>query len=364
MDLDGSSNLTALIGDPRNDENLIIGGLHAAVLKFHNHVVDYVRAQGTTDPATVFLTARMLTTWHYQWLIVHEFLPLFVGQTMVEDILENGPQFYHPGRGRAFIPVEFQTGAYRFGHSMVRPSYRANLKGNSGGTPFFGFIFDPSQHPEDFAPPLAPLADPNDLSGGARAPRRFIGWQTFFDFGDGQVKPNKLIDTSISSPLFTLPLRAIPPHTAPVALPQRNLLRHVTWSLPSGQAVANHMDVPALSSDAFPELVPYGLGLESHTPLWYYILREAGVTQSTQSTLVPSLPPTATTTSTGLRLGPVGGRIVGEVILGLLTSDPTSYLSAHPAWQPVLPTRSGATGTFRMVDFLTFAGVDPTSRGQ
>jgi Animal haem peroxidase len=364
MDLDGSSNLTALLGDPRNDENLMIGGLHAAFLKFHNQVVDHVRAQGTTDPATVFLTARMLVTWHYQWLIVHEFLPLFVGQALVDDILENGPQFYQPGKGRAFIPVEFQTGTYRFGHSMVRPSYRANLHGNPGGTPFFGFIFDPSQHPEDFVPPLAPLADPNDLSGGARAPRRFIGWQTFFDFGDGQVKPNKRIDTTISSPLFTLPLRAIPPHTAPVALPQRNLLRHVTWSLPSGQKVAKHLGVAALSSDAFAELASYGLGLESNTPLWYYILREAGVTPTTQPTLVPSPPPTATTTSGGLRLGPVGGRIVGEVILGLLTSDPTSYFSAHPAWHPVLPTRSGATGTFRMIDLLTFAGVDPTSRGQ
>jgi hypothetical protein len=363
-DLDGSSNLTALIGDPRNDENMMIAGLHAAFLKFHNHVVDYVRAQGVSDPATVFLNARMLVTWHYQWIIVHEFLPLFVGQAMVDDILGNGPQFYHPGKGKAFIPVEFQTGTYRFGHSMVRPSYRANLKGNTGGTAFFGIIFDPSQHPEDFVPPQAPLADPSDLSGGHRAPRRFIGWQTFFDFGDGQVKPNKQIDTTISSPLFTLPLGVIPPHTPPVALPQRNLLRHVTWSLPSGQVVAQHMGVQPLSSDHFPELAGYSLGLETNTPLWYYILREAGVTQSTQPTLVPSPPPTPTTTSGGLRLGLVGGRIVGEVILGLLSSDPTSYLSQHPAWQPVLPTRSGTTGTFRMIDLLTYAGVDPTSRGQ
>jgi hypothetical protein len=283
---------------------------------------------------------------------------------MVDDILENGPQFYAPGKGRAFIPVEFQTGTYRFGHSMVRPSYRANLKGFNGG-PFFGLVFDPSQHPEDFPTPLAPLADPSDLSGGARAPRRFIGWQTFFDFSDGQVKPNKLIDTTISSPLFTLPLRAIPPHTGPVALPQRNLLRHLTWSLPSGQAVAKHMGVPPLSPDHFSELTKYGLGLDVSTPLWYYVLRESGITQTTQPTLVPFPHPTATTTGTGLRLGPVGGRIVGEVILGLLTSDPTSYLSAHPRWQPVLPTRSGAvTGTFRMIDFLTYAGVDPASRGQ
>lgn len=361
MDLDGSSNTTALIGDPRNDENMMIAGLHAAVLKFHNHAVDHVRAQGEIDPVSVFLQARLLTTWHYQWMIVHEFLPLFVGQAMVDDILEHGPRFYKPKFGQAFIPVEFQTGTYRFGHSMVRPSYRANLKGDNGG-PFFGFIFDPSQHPEDSKGTA--LADPTDLSGGYRAPRRFIGWQSFFDFGDGNVKPNKVIDTTISSPLFHLPLQTIPPHNGPTALAQRNLLRHVTWSLPSGQTVAKHVGVNPLSSDHFVELAGYGLNLDVSTPLWYYILREAAVTMTTQPTLVPSPPPTPTTTRGGLRLGPVGGRIVGEVILGLLRADRTSYLAARPNWRPTLPTRSGATGTFRMIDFLTFAGVDPTSRGQ
>jgi hypothetical protein len=356
-------NTTAVIGDPRNDENLIVGGLHTAFLKFHNHVVDYVRAHGHLNQAEAFLEARLLTTWHYQWLIVHEFLPLFLGKDLVDDILENGPRFYKPKRGQGFIPVEFQTGSYRFGHSIVRPSYRANLQGNNGG-PFFGFIFDPTQHPEDFNPPLAPLSDPSELSGRARAPRRFIGWQTFFDFGDGQVKPNKVIDTTLSSPLVTLSLRAIPPHTGPTALPQRNLLRHVTWSLPSGQAVARYMGVSPLSPDHFSELATYGLGLEASTPLWYYVLREAAVTQTTQPTLVPSPPPTPTTTRGGLRLGPVGGRIVGEVIIGLLTADPTSYLAAAPWWRPILPTRSGTTGTFRMIDLLTYAGVDPNSRGQ
>jgi hypothetical protein len=67
----------------------------------------------------------------------------------------------------------------------------------------------------------------------------------------------------------------------------------------------------------------------------------------------------------GAHLGPVGGRIVGEVILGLLQLDPDSYLSAGRRWTPTLPQRSGrVTGDFRMVDFLAFAGVDPASRGQ
>ena len=79
--------------------------------------------------------------------------------------------------------------------------------------------------------------------------RRYIGWQTFFDFGDGQVKNNKKIDPTISSVLFTLPLPAIAPHTqtAPVVLPQRNLLRQLTWGLPSGQAIASAMGVEQLS---------------------------------------------------------------------------------------------------------------------
>ncbi|HEY3231168.1 MAG TPA: hypothetical protein VGJ87_18210 [Roseiflexaceae bacterium] len=59
----------------------------------------------------------------------------------------------------------------------------------------------------------------------------------------------------------------------------------------------------------------------------------------------------------GLRLGPVGSLIVGEVFIGLLQLDPTSYLATNPGWRPTLPRRDGTTGDFRMVDLLTFAGV-------
>jgi len=324
---------TAIVGDPRNDEHIVIAGMQAAFLKFHNNVVDLLRAGGTTDGPEVYSQARRLTTWHYQWLILHEFLPLFVGQSMVSSIVGRGQRFYRPRKGEAFIPVEFQAAAYRFGHSMVRPSYRANLAGDDG-KPFFGMIFDPN----------ASGSDPDDLRGGFRAPRRFVGWQTFFDFGDGQVKPNKRIDTRISTPLFDLPLGAIANHAPPVVLPVRTLLRHVTWELPSGQAIARHMDVSALSPADLDELHGYGLGLERSTPLWYYVLKEAELVED------------------GLRLGPVGGRLVGEVVVGLLRSDPAAYLAYDRDWRPTLPSRS--KGDFDMVDFLTFAGVDPKSRGQ
>jgi hypothetical protein len=349
-DLPRNPDMSAIIADPRNDENLMIAGLQAAFILFHNKAVDHVQDRDRhLSSEEVFERARRLTTWHYQWMIVHELLPLFIGQPLVNDILRNGRRFYRPEV--PFIPIEFQGAAYRFGHTLVRPSYRANLAGDNG-TPFFGMIFDEGGEGQ---------TDPIDLRGGARARRRFVGWQTFFDFGptftDGPgnpnpaIRPNKLIDTKISTPLFNLPIGAIAGGVGPgdpVSLPQRNLLRQVTWGMPSGQSIAKAMNVPMLPPDdrVLRELREYRLDLEESTPLWFYVLREGAVLGN------------------GLTLGPVGGRIVGEVFIGLLQLDRDSYLWER-GWQPTLPTRSGrVTGDFRMIDFLTFAGVDPTSRGQ
>jgi hypothetical protein len=342
-DLPRNANGSAILADRRNDENLMLAGLHAAFLLFHNRVVDLLRSQGQTN---VFAAAQRLVRWHYQWMILHEFLPLFVGQQLVNTIMQNGRQLYRPAAGQQFIPVEFQGATYRFGHSMVRPSYRANLQGDVGGNPntgapaFFGFIFDPAGQGQ---------ADPVDLRGGARAPRRFIGWQTFFDFGGthtAAVRPNKRIDTKISTPLFDLPLAAIPSADAPTSLPQRNLLRHITWSIPSGQQIAQATGSTPLWAENFPELQQFGHGLPSATPLWYYALKEAELLTG------------------GARLAGVGARITAEVFIGLLQLDPTSYLATNPTWVPTLPRRSGPAGDFRMVDMLTFARVDPDSRGQ
>jgi hypothetical protein len=354
-DLPRERNGRAIIADPRNDENLIISGLQLAFLLFHNHVVDQLRegvgAQhqlGVNDDrmftsdehaikGSTFGQARRIVTWHYQWIIVNEFLPRVVGFELVNDILSRGRRYYTPRLGAQSIPVEFQGAAYRFGHSLVRPSYRANLAGDNG-QPFFGFIF----HPDGEGQP-----DPVDLRGGARAPRRFVGWQTFFRFPGAQaanVRPSKSVDTKISTPLFNLPLGAIASGQPPTSLPQRNLLRHLTWSIPSGQAIANEMGIPPLITGDLYELAQFDAGLERSTPLWYYVLKEAELRAN------------------GAELTGVAARIVAEVFLGLLELNQSTYLARNPGWRPTLPSR--VPGTFDMADLLTYAGVDPRSRGQ
>lgn len=361
---------TALIGDPRNDENLQIAGLHCAHILFYNRVLDEVlgleqlggfdlrgfpSAHGADlrHRNSAFLVAREVTLWHYQWLLVNEHLPQIAGQPMVDDILKHGNRFYRPEDREGFMPIEFGGAAYRFGHSMVRPSYRANFTSgtgdstNPGANPFFALVFDPNE--PNFHDPVN--HDRKDLLGGFPAPRRYIGWQTFFDLGDGQVKPNKRVDTDISTVLFTLPLPAIAPHTqtAPTVLAQRNLLRQLTWGLPSGQDIARAMGVQPLSSSELSKIADVYKPFGTSTPLWYYVLAEGKAAAN------------------GLNLGPVGGRIVAETLIGLLRADPTSYLSANPRFQPFLGTdlkmgsnpNPNVTGNreYTRAHFLHYAGV-------
>jgi hypothetical protein len=360
----GDGTYTALLGDPRNDENLIVAGLHCAHILFYNRVLGELETHGLrrfpsghsgdrTNPYVRFRVAREITLWHYQWLLVNEHLPQIAGQAMVDDVLARGNRFYRPRARDAFMPIEFGAAAYRFGHSMVRPSYRANFTSGTGDStdatadPFFALVFDETE--PDFSAPVA--HDRDDLLGGYPAPRRYVGWQTFFDFGDGNVRNNKKIDTTISSVLFTLPLPAIAPHTqiSPTVLPQRNLLRQLTWGLPSGQAIARAMGVTPLSPSDLGEIGGVHAPFATSTPLWYYVLAEARVTAG------------------GLNLGPVGGRIVAETLIGLLRADATSYLSAKPGFHPFLgddltlgpaqsPTITGNRGYTR-AHFLYYAGV-------
>ncbi|HEY7042297.1 MAG TPA: heme peroxidase family protein [Nocardioidaceae bacterium] len=322
-DLPRNAQNVALVADPRNDENLMVSGLQLAMLRFHNRVLADVKedlgAAFTSDE--IFAETQRVVRWHYQWMVLHEFLPKTVGAEIADDVLTNGPLFY-TWRHDPFIPVEFSVAAYRFGHSQVRPSYRANFGTSKTDVSqqFFGLVFDPTS---------TDAADPDDLRGGHRAPRRFIDWQTFFDFGDGLVRPNKKIDTTLSSVLFALLGQS--PGT-PTSLATRNLLRNLTMRIPSGQRVANAMQQPVLAATELDDLK--ALHLHNRTPLWFYVLREAEVVAD------------------GEHLGPVGGRIVAEVLHGLVQGDRASYLRQDPEWTPTY----GTDDSFGIVDLLEAAG--------
>ena len=332
------ANNNAIIADSRNDEHVILAQFHLAMLRFHNAVIDHLRkdpAHAGQSAERIFKMAQRQVRWHYQWIILHEFLPLTIGQERVDDILKKGLHFYEVDKKNdPLIPIEFSVAAYRFGHSQIRPSYRLNF-GPAVGSEFFAFVFN------DDLDPSAENQDPNDLRGGKRAPRRFVDWQTFFNFGDGNSRPNKRIDGKLSSVVMLLPGSRGPAPGLPAdgvqSLASRNLMRHVNFGIPSGQAIARRIGVPALTPAQLDMLQPFDM--EKNTPLWFYILKEAELMED------------------GLKLGPVGGRIVGEVFIGLLKADETSYLAARPNWTPVLP--SATPGEFRITDLLTFAGVVP-----
>ena len=123
------------------------------------------------------------------------------------------------------------------------------------------------------------------------------------------------------------------PEGEPTSLATRNLIRNLTMKVPSGQRVAAAMNETPLALADLADLAD--LGLDRRTPLWFYVLREAEVNAG------------------GLHLGPVGGRIVAEVIHGLIDGDPSSFLSLEPDWTPTY----GSDDTFVITDLLAAAGV-------
>src|SRR3954470_12468461 len=252
MPRDGSR---AIIPEARNDENLIIVQFHKAVAKFHNRIVDYARSQGVRSE-WVFETARRLTRWHYQWAVIHDFLPRFVGDTLVrtggsvyKEVAGKSPvinlQYYKPTNrdGRPFMPIEFAVAAYRFGHSIIRPFYVLNdstLK--RGGVPVFGL--EPGFNLNGGRPiPFKPDPDPSlDLN-------LVMEWKNILPVDPNfTARPPRKIDTKLSPPLASLPASVVPSNDISNHLAVRNVLRGKKVGLSSGQQVAKAMRVTALSN--------------------------------------------------------------------------------------------------------------------
>jgi hypothetical protein len=290
----------ALLGDPRNDTHLIVSQLHVGFIRAHNRLVAAARERGVEE-ADVFATARRETVWHYQWVIVNDYLPRLVAAELLDSMLTDGPRLYRPD-GAPRIPLEFADAAFRYGHSQVRDSFALR----HGSEPLRLFP---------------------DLIGFRPVPaERTIEWSTMFDVeGKPPAQRAKLIDGRLARSLIELPA-AITGEVevdAYRSLAGRDLERGHAYGLPSGEEVARAMGEEPLEGD------PLGLrtaGWTGETPLWLYFLAESA------------------SRGGGERLGPCGGRIVAEVLIGILDADPGSYRANAPDWTPTLPARGERFG--------------------
>jgi len=318
----------AIIGDDRNDENLIIQQLHLAFLKFHNKAVDHFRAAAPDVSDTViFAQARDIVTRHYQWIVLNDFIrrvvspPAFRSVLGVSDlsgatsITPNPLVFKVSAAQIPPMPLEFSAAAYRFGHSMVRDDYSWNRFFNTGTTfdQFFRFSH------------LSGIIG----SGLATFPSNWIAdWRRMFEmetvtgfpaFSRQQFPLNlaRKIDTHLAIELGRLPKGG-------GNLAARNLIRGSRNGLPSGQDVAaaivaagDKTAKPMSPDDVVKGLDDLGrktltdFDFQMKTPLWYYILKEAE-------------------NGGGATLGPVGSRIVMETFLALIRASVISIFSGDP----------------------------------
>lgn len=331
-DLPRNSNGSAIIGDPRNDENRIVAGIHSLFIRFHNRTVDTVRLeQPRLGNDAVFVEARRRVVRQYQQLVLFDYLPRIVDRQTYNDVLRVrggriAPQlrFYSSCQQ---MPVEFSVSAYRFGHSQVRALYRIN--DTVDRLPVFSGRFGTVG---------------TDLIGFSPSPSNFgIDWSYFFGRGQGDTKaqPSYKIDASLTNSLSLLPLPVS--SEGPADLAQRNLLRAIQIGLPTGQDVARAIGVRPLAdgqiligkatgdmadAKSITQIAP---SLAGRSPLWTYVLSEAvnGSYRVVDGKIVgPQRAP--------FRLGPVGSRIVTETFVGLLASDPTSILNARiPMRRPI-----------------------------
>jgi hypothetical protein len=354
----------AVIGDPRNDENLIVSQLQSTMLRFHNAVLDRVGAEHPEwSKSDVFKLAQQQVRWHYQWIVIHDFLPRLVGQDVVDAILNpksylTSPElsgvavkpdlrFYH-WRQTPYMPVEFSVAAYRFGHSMIRPSYLINDVART----------DPPVTGASRIPLFSQTGEERQSLNGFRPlPAEWgVEWKYFLPginghdapgTPDGLPQPSYKIDAELAHPLGALPGSTASPEllvagfdpSIAQGLAVRNLLRGKRLQLPSGQDVARTMGITPMTDDH----LFGGSGLDQgviadlagRAPLWFYCLKEAEVLGA------------------AAQLGPVGGRIVAEVLIGLLDGDPLSFLSVDPLWTPTLPAAQGSS--FTLSDLINVA---------
>ncbi|WP_304233166.1 peroxidase family protein [Jiulongibacter sediminis] len=276
-DFQRNSKGTAIIGDPRNDENLFINQLHSGFCQFHNCLLN--------DFNMTFEEAQQFVRWVYQKAIVEEFLTEVIQANIYSPIKQGFYNGQLPGpinwNNAALISVEFSAAAYRFGHSHVRNHYRLNRRKR-------GDLFDFGS--------FTPVKKGFNLD-----------WKFFFNLDGHSHLKCRPIDTSLAADLFNLPFI----HDLVKSLADRNLQRgQRTFGIRTGEDIAQNLfSIQPLP--LHPKIDNAGL---TETPLWFYILHEAE--------------------QGGGKLGQLGGTIVAGTLLNLLLKDQNSYVNKSPEFDP------------------------------
>lgn len=347
----------ALIGDGRNDENLLVAQFHLAFLRFHNAVAEDLLT-AFPDPDRRFEEAKRRTILIYQWLVVNVYLRKVCATRVVDQVAETGAPLYQNFKARVAnqiaaelpLPLEFSVAAFRFGHSMVRAVYDHN-DAFPEATFLQLFSFTGGDN----------LGDEAIGMGFDRLPKNWvIDWENFAH--EIPRKPQhraRRIDTKLAPPLGNMfkedrsetEFGRIMRHLA-----ERNLRRSHRLNIPSGQACLAAINAfDAAAGCQVDTLVPLsrselnagiaGCALDNAsmldaTPLWFYCLKEAELSQ-------------------GDTLGPLGSRIVAETLIGLIVADPLSYwhmTGQNGRWSPV-DSRVNGTAILDLPALLRVSGL-------
>lgn len=324
-----------LIGDTRNDENLVVAQLHLAFLRFHNAIID--RLDPGLSEEDAFAEAQRVTILTYQWLVLNAYVrplcdPDVVAQVLAHPVAEHYTRF---SGGKQVMPLEFSVAAFRFGHSMIRPGYRFN-----------------ANFPRSSLAQLFQFTGKGGLGGASRLPDVWvIDWTNFLP-DDQSALIARGVDSEIAPGLDRLPVNdtSLPAQVRAALenLPVRNLRRSYVLAIPTAQQVlramggqANMEPLTQAELAGFADGIIETEGFLDQTPLWLYILLEAEIRTGRQ------------------RLGKLGSHIVAETLIGLLAEDPDSVLHAgsgkaewSPAQEPVFTEPMTS-----LEDMLRFAGV-------
>jgi len=297
----------ALIGDPRNDENILVAQVQSVFIELHNilmgkraeagdaaddiktcahdGIAKHVWHDHVSPRLSNFEEVRRFIRLHYQWMVWCELLPAFVTQDCLDWALEQSAF----GWDAPVMPVEFTGAGYRFGHATTQFEYALT----DGAAPRGLFAL--------------PGFGPRPVDGN-------IDYAMFFGM-TGAVSSQKArpVGPALGTPLLNLPFVhaeiALADIEETLTLAQsrnlalRNMVRdRYTYELASGQQMAARLGTKPV---AVPDILR-AKGI-TKTPLWFYCLQEAEA-------------------HGGGKLTGAGGRLVASVFANLLRRDSTTFL--------------------------------------